>query len=171
MKNAIYVGTFDPIHVSHIDVLKNSILNCEKITILIYNSEDKTYNVDIHTRANWVKETLKEAKLDINVVQITEDLFEEYILNNKIDTIIRRLKKTMTLEREEIKIKKFIHKIKEDIDINYIVTGSKLTSSSIRRAIRQGQDPIIKREFSGREITFELLPKTIKEKVVKAYNG
>lgn len=171
MKNAIYIGSFDPIHITHINVLRNASLNIEKITVLIFDYDDKTYNVNILTRAEWVREALKEAKLDIEVIDIMKENFEEYILNNKIDTVIRRLKKTTELGREEVKFKEFIHKIKEDIDINYIVTGSKLTSSSIRRAIRHGHDLVTKVEVSGKDIVVELLPKIIKVKVIKEYNG
>lgn len=170
MKNVIYVGTFDPIHVTHIDVLRNAILSNEKVTVIVYDSEDKTYKVDLLTRVEWVRKTIKKSKLDIEVIAIEEENFADYIIKNKIDTVIRRLRKTTELGREEIKVKEFIHRIQEDIDIHYIVTGSKLTSSSIRRVIRQGHDPIVKGEISGKEVIVELLPEVIKQEVIKAYN-
>lgn len=170
MKKAIYIGTFDPIHITHIEVLRNARINHENVKVIIYDSDDKTYKVDILTRFQWVKEYLKEAKLDVQVVILEKKDFKKYILDNKIDTIIRRLRKTTEISKEELRVKKIIHSINEEINIHYIVTGSNLSSGAIRRMIRSGNEPIIEIK-SGEEVKIiELVSSKNKKEIVRRYN-
>ena len=103
MKTAIYPGTFDPITLGHIDVIKKSLNIFDRVVIATTDSINKNYYFSIEERLSIIKNSLfKDLKLDkkrIKVVPfdiLTINLCKKY--NSTV--IIRGLRAVSDFEYE-----------------------------------------------------------------------
>ena len=103
MKTAIYPGTFDPITLGHIDVIKKSLKLFEKIVVAVSDVENKNYLFSANERIDIVKKALfSDLKLDkkkvivISFTSLTTDLCKKY----KSNIILRGLRAVSDFEYE-----------------------------------------------------------------------
>ena len=102
-KIAIYPGTFDPITLGHIDVIKKSLKLFDKIVVAVSDESNKSYLFDSYERIEIVNQALfKDLKLNrkkIKVVSfgsLTTDLCKKY----KSNIILRGLRAVSDFEYE-----------------------------------------------------------------------
>ena len=61
MSISIYPGTFDPITVGHLDIIKKASETCGEIIVAIgHNPEKSNTMFNLETRINMIKEAVKE---------------------------------------------------------------------------------------------------------------
>ena len=104
MKNiAIYPGTFDPITVGHIDVIKKSLKIVDKVIVGISDGNQKNFLFSLDERIEIVKRALyKDLKFKKNKVDVikfntlTTDLCKKY----KSNIILRGLRAVSDFEYE-----------------------------------------------------------------------
>ena len=71
MKTAIYPGTFDPITLGHIDVIKKSLNIFDRVVIATTDSINKNYYFSIEERISIIKNSLfKDLKLNKNRIKV-----------------------------------------------------------------------------------------------------
>ena len=71
MKTAIYPGTFDPITLGHIDVIKKSLSIFDRVVIATTDSINKNYYFSIEERLSIIKNSLfKDLKLNKNRIKV-----------------------------------------------------------------------------------------------------
>ena len=71
MKTAIYPGTFDPITLGHIDVIKKSLNIFDRVVIATTDSINKNYYFSIEERLSIIKNSLfKDLKLNKNRIKV-----------------------------------------------------------------------------------------------------
>ena len=71
MKTAIYPGTFDPITLGHIDVIKKSLKVFDRIIVATTDNVQKNYYFSIEERISIIKNSLfKDLKLDKKKIKI-----------------------------------------------------------------------------------------------------
>ena len=58
MKTAIYPGTFDPITLGHIDVIKKSLNIFDKVVVATTDNINKNYYFSIEERLSMIKNSL-----------------------------------------------------------------------------------------------------------------
>ena len=103
MKTAIYPGTFDPITLGHIDVIKKSIEIFDKIIVATNDNINKNYFFSIDERISIIKNSLfKDLKLNKKKIKVisfdtlTINLCKKY----KAKVIIRGLRAVSDFEYE-----------------------------------------------------------------------
>ena len=103
MRTAIYPGTFDPITLGHIDVIKKSLKLVDRLVIATTDNSNKDYFFSIDERIEIIKLSLfKDLKLNMNKIKIipfntlTIDLCKRY----KAEVIIRGLRAVSDFEYE-----------------------------------------------------------------------
>ncbi len=103
MKIAIYPGTFDPITLGHIDVIKKSLKIFEKVIVATTDNSQKKNFFSLEERLNIIKKSLfKDLKFNskkINVISfdtLTIELCKKY----KASVIIRGLRAVSDFEYE-----------------------------------------------------------------------
>ena len=62
MKIAVFPGSFDPITIGHVDVLKRSIPLFDKIIIAIGVNTQKKYLFPLEQRMSWIEKVFKDYK-------------------------------------------------------------------------------------------------------------
>ena len=102
-KVAIYPGTFDPITLGHIDVIKKGLKLFSKIVVAVSDVENKDYLFNSDERIDIVKKALfSDLKLDkrkvivISFSSLTTDLCKKY----KSNIILRGLRAVSDFEYE-----------------------------------------------------------------------
>ena len=133
MKRAVFPGSFDPITVGHVDIIKRSIPLFDEIVIGVGTNSEKKHMFPPKKRMTFIEETFAEQK-SISVTQY-EGLTIEFCKKIQADFIIRGLRNPADFEFE----KAIAHTNRKlsGIETIFLLTSAKTSfiSSSIVREI------------------------------------
>ena len=125
MRTAIYPGTFDPITLGHIDVIKKSLKIVDRIIVATTDNINKNYYFDINERLEIIKKY--NASIIIRGLRAVSDFEYEFQLagmNKKLNNNIETIFLMSDLENQIIS-SKFVKEIaKLDGDIKKFLTKS-----------------------------------------------
>ena len=99
MKRAVFPGSFDPITLGHLDIIKRSIPLFDEIVIGVGTNLDKKYMFPLKKRMTFIKETFAEYK-SISVTQY-QGLTFEFCKKIQANFIIRGLRNPTDFEFEK----------------------------------------------------------------------
>ncbi|MCE3009249.1 MAG: pantetheine-phosphate adenylyltransferase [Proteobacteria bacterium] len=95
---AVYPGSFDPIHLGHIDVIERMSKRFDEVIVLISHSGEKSQLFTPQERKNLIEVSLAHIK---NIkVDIHSGLTVDYLKQNGISTIVRGLRAVVDFEYE-----------------------------------------------------------------------
>jgi pantetheine-phosphate adenylyltransferase len=98
MRSAIYPGSFDPITVGHLDIIRRISRLYDEVTVLISYSQQKTYLFSAAERKHLIEECLKSIK---NVkVEVHQGLTVDFMRSRNIPVVIRGLRAVVDFEYE-----------------------------------------------------------------------
>ena len=103
MKTGIYPGTFDPITLGHIDVIKKSLKLVDRVVVATTDNINKEYYFSIEDRISIIKNSLfKDLKLNKKKIIVTsfESLTIDMCKKYKANIIIRGLRAVSDFEYE-----------------------------------------------------------------------
>lgn len=87
MNHAIIPGSYDPITIGHIDLIKRTADLFDKVTVLICVNSSKRDFIDAETRKMLAEDALSSVK---NVtVDVCGGLFADYCYKNKVNVIVK----------------------------------------------------------------------------------
>lgn len=98
MKKAVYPGSFDPITLGHLDIIKRLSPLYDEVIVLVSHSPNKAYLFSANERKTMLEETL--AGLTNIKVDIHEGLTVEYLKKNNANVIVRGLRAVVDFEYE-----------------------------------------------------------------------
>lgn len=98
MVKAVYSGTFDPITMGHMDIIKRAASIFDEVTVAILNNPDKTPLFLVENRVNMVKEAVKDLP-NVKVDAFSGFLYE-YAKANEIRVCVRGLRTPSDFEYE-----------------------------------------------------------------------
>ncbi len=124
MKTAIYPGTFDPITLGHIDVIKKSLKIFDKVVIGATDNISKSYFFSLDERLSIIENSLfKDLKFKKNKIKVmsfdtlTIDLCKKY----KASVIIRGLRAVSDFEYE-FQLAGMNKKLNSDIETIFLMS-------------------------------------------------
>ena len=103
MKKAIYPGTFDPITLGHIDLIKKSLNIFDKVIVAVSDGNTKNYLFDSNEREHLIKKALfNDLKFSKKKIIVTsfKTLTTDFCKKMKSNVIIRGLRATSDFEYE-----------------------------------------------------------------------
>ena len=140
MKTAVFPGSFDPITLGHVDIIKRSLKLFDKIIIGIGENKDKKYMFSSAKRTEFVYETFQNEK---NIVVIPyEGLTVNFCKKNDAKFIIRGLRNPADFGFEK-SIALTNREINGDVETVFFLTNTEysfISSSIVRDLIKNNGD-------------------------------
>lgn len=98
MKKAVFPGSFDPITLGHIDIIRRLASVFDEVTVLVADSTRKKYLFDHSERLSMVKECV----FDIARVKVDsyQGLTTQYAIDNQIKVMVRSMRGPSDWETE-----------------------------------------------------------------------
>jgi len=140
MKNtiriAVYPGSFDPITLGHIDVIKRAIKLFDKLIITVGNHKNKTPLFDTNERINLIKDATKDLN-NIDVIS-SEKLIVELANEKKAIALIRGIRFVSDMEFE-FQLAWMNRNLNSEIITVFLMTDAKFThlNSSIIKEVNE----------------------------------
>ena len=152
MKTAIYPGSFDPVTLGHIDVIKRASKLFDHLIIGVLNNRAKTPLFSVEERVKMLKDVTKELP---NVeIKSFDGLLIDFARENQAQVIVRGLRAVTDFEYE-LQMAQMNRVIAPEIDTLFLTTNLKyayLSSSIAKEVAMYGGDisafldPAVERE-------------------------
>lgn len=140
MKNAIYPGSFDPVTLGHLDIIRRSSRLVDHLIVGVLNNNTKTPLFSVDERVNMLKEVTK----DIPNVEILSfsGLLVDFAREHNVQAIIRGLRAVTDFEYE-LAMSQTNRVAAPDIDTIFLNTSLEyayLSSSIVKEMAMYGGD-------------------------------
>lgn len=139
-KIAVFPGSFDPITLGHVSVIRRAIPLFDGIIIAIGVNSEKKNMYSLEQRSSWIKRIFKsDPKISI---ESYSGLTIDFCRQNKANYILRGLRTSADFEFER-GIGQVNHMIDNNIETIFLLTEPKhtpISSSIVRDVIRNGGD-------------------------------
>lgn len=156
---AVYPGSFDPVTYGHLDIIRRSAKQFDRLIVAVLNNTSKNPLFTVEER----KELLAEVTKDIPNVEIDSfrDLLVRFMRSKEADVIIRGIRSVTDFEYE-LMLASTNHLLDGEIDTMFMMTNPKYSylSSSIVKEIAQ---------FNG-EVR-ELVPPEVEVRLKEKYDA
>lgn len=140
MSRAIYPGSFDPVTLGHLDIIKRSSEIFDEVIIGVLNNTSKSPLFSLEERVNMLNEVVSDIP---NVKAVSFDgLLVEFAKENNIKVIVRGLRAVTDFEYE-LQMAQSNRKIAPDIDTLFLTTNIEyayLSSSIVKEFASYGVD-------------------------------
>ena len=140
MKIAVYPGSFDPITLGHLDVLKDGAHMFDKVIITVSNNISKHALLSVEER----KELIRQSVADIPNVEVDsfDGLTVEYAKKVGATILLRGLRAVSDFEYE-MQLSQTNHSLSEDIKTVFLITRPEynfISSSSVKEILKNDGD-------------------------------
>ncbi|MFD0587876.1 pantetheine-phosphate adenylyltransferase [Paenibacillus sp. GCM10027627] len=156
---AVYPGSFDPVTYGHLDIIRRSAKQFDRLVVAVLNNTSKNPLFTVEER----KELLREVTKEIPNVEIDSfrDLLVRFMKSRNADVIIRGIRSVTDFEYE-LQLASTNHLLDGEIDTMFMMTNPKYSylSSSIVKEIAQ---------FKG-EVR-ELVPPQVEARLKEKYDA
>ncbi|WP_410511426.1 pantetheine-phosphate adenylyltransferase [Paenibacillus sp. BR2-3] len=131
---AIYPGTFDPVTMGHMDIIRRAAKQFDRLIVAVLNNLSKNPLFTVEERT----ELLRQATLDIPNVEIDSfrDLLVNYVRQKDAQVIVRGIR-TVTDFEYELQNASINHSLNPDTETIFMMTNPKYSylSSSVVKEI------------------------------------
>lgn len=143
MKIAVFPGSFDPITIGHVDIVKRSIPLFDKIIVAIGVNTQKKYLFSLDKRTEWIKEVFK----DYPTIEVSSysGLTINYCKEIGAQYLLRGIRSASDFEYEKT-IAHLNHTMESEIETILMLSPSEYSSisSTIVREIILGKGDVSK---------------------------
>ncbi len=138
MASALYPGTFDPVTLGHVDVLRRARAIFDTVEVGVAVNADKTTLFSPDERVALIRESVADAGIDGVTVTAFEGLVAEYARRRGIGTLVRGLRQVSDFDFE-FRMAAANRHLAPDLDTVFLMTGAAYAfiSSSIVRDVHR----------------------------------
>lgn len=149
MKKAVYPGTFDPLTIGHLDIIKRACKLVDSLHIVVADNYKKVATFSTEERLEMINLVTKD--LDNVVVSSTDNLIVRYAKDHDIELMIRGLRNIQDYENEYA-LYQFNRNINRSIETLILFPSSKnhfVSSSAIKELVVHHADisPYVPKEI------------------------
>ena len=140
MLKAIYPGSFDPVTLGHMDIIKRSCKIVDELIVGVLNNNAKTPLFSVEERVKMLKEATKELE-NVQVVEF-EGLLVDFAKEMDAKVVIRGLRAITDFEYE-LQMTQTNHKLEPDVETLFLTTSieySFLSSTTVKEVAAFGGD-------------------------------
>ncbi len=98
MSKALIPGSFDPITVGHLDIIKRTCRIFDSVTVLVSKNSDKRYMLTDEQRKLLILSAVKD--LENVTVDVYDGLVAQYAYNNQIDAVVKGIRNNLDYNYE-----------------------------------------------------------------------
>ena len=140
MKKAIYPGSFDPVTLGHLDIIRRSASLVDHLIVGVLNNSTKTPLFSLEERVNMLKEVTK----DLPNVEVTSfaGLLIDFADACNAKIIVRGLRAVTDFEYE-LQMAQTNHKMEPEVETVFLTTSleySYLSSTTVKEVAAFGGD-------------------------------
>ena len=157
MLRAIYPGSFDPVTLGHLDIIRRSASIADELIVGILNNKAKTPLFSVGERVKMLEEVTKDFQ-NVKIIPF-EGLLVEFAKQMDAKVIVRGLRAITDFEYE-LQMSQTNHKIEPEIETLFLTTSlefSFLSSTTVKEVASFGGDIT--------QFVPEVIVKKIKEKM------
>lgn len=140
MKKAIYPGSFDPVTLGHLDIIKRSAALVDHLIVGVLNNNTKTPLFSVDERVNMLREVTRELG-NVEVMSFS-GLLVDFAREQNVQVIIRGLRAVTDFEYE-LAMSQTNRVANPDVDTIFLNTSLKyayLSSSIVKEMAMYGGD-------------------------------
>ncbi|MBQ8318051.1 MAG: pantetheine-phosphate adenylyltransferase [Lachnospiraceae bacterium] len=140
MSTAIYPGSFDPVTLGHLDIIKRSAAIFDHVVIGVLNNTAKKPLFSLEERVNMLKDAV--SGIDNVSVESFEGLLVDFVKQKNTNVIIRGLRALTDFDLE-MQMAQSNRMVASDVDTVFLSTSlqySYLSSSIVKEYARYGVD-------------------------------
>jgi pantetheine-phosphate adenylyltransferase len=140
VRRAVYSGTFDPITLGHLDIIKRASKIFDEIIVAVAKNEEKRPMFELDKRVEFVKKAIDGLE-GVKVLPFS-GLLVEFTNEVNANTIIRGLRTTADFEYE-LQMDYANSSLKKELDTVYLMPSlnySFISSSIVRAILKYGGD-------------------------------
>lgn len=140
MSVAVYPGSFDPVTLGHLDIIKRSASIFDHVIIGVLNNTSKTPLFSLEERVNMLQDVLSD--FDNVSVESFNGLLVDFVRQKKTNVIIRGLRALTDFDLE-MQMAQSNRMVAPDVDTVFLSTSleySYLSSSIVKEYARYGVD-------------------------------
>ncbi len=140
MKTGIYAGSFDPITLGHLDVIKRASRITEKLIIAVLNNISKKPAFSVEERVELIRKVTRDIP-NVEVMSFS-GLTVDFAREQNATVLVRGLRAVTDFEYE-LQIAQLNHKLNPNIDTIFLTTSveySYLSSSIVKEIANFGGD-------------------------------
>lgn len=140
MLRAIYPGSFDPVTLGHLDIIRRSANIADELIVGILSNKAKTPLFSVEERVRMLEEVTKDLS-NIKIIPF-EGLLVEFAKQMEVKVIVRGLRAITDFEYE-LQMSQTNHKIEPDIETLFLTTSleySFLSSTTVKEVASFGGD-------------------------------
>lgn len=100
MKTAIFPGSFDPITIGHVDIIRRSVDLFDKLIVAIGVNSRKKYQFELEQRMDWIRELFAEDNRI--VVDTYQGLTVDFCKQEGASYIVRGIRSAADFEYEKV---------------------------------------------------------------------
>ena len=138
MKLAVYPGSFDPITLGHIDIIKRASKIADKIIVAVLSNSKKSPLFNVDERIDMIKNSIKDIE---NIsVDVFDGLLVDFMKKVGAEIIVRGLRAVSDYEYE-IQLAQTNRELNNNIDTIFFTTNVKysyLSSSVVKEVAMHG---------------------------------
>lgn len=140
MKKAIYPGSFDPVTVGHLDIIKRAASLADELIVAVLINENKKPFFSLEERIDILKKEL--CPLENVKVTYFKGLLVDFAIQQNINTIIRGVRGNVDFEYE-FQMAQTNKALSEGLETVFLITDSKyshISSSTVKEIASFGGD-------------------------------
>ncbi len=135
----VYAGSFAPITIGHLDIIKRAAALADELIVAVGHNANKPQVIAINDRINLIKEATKDIK-NVKVMPF-DTLLMDFCRQVKADCIIKSIRNTVDFAQEEQMAS--ANKLMGDIETMFMFASSQykhISSTFVRELISYGTD-------------------------------
>ncbi len=138
MKKAVFPGSFDPITIGHVDIVKRALPVFDQIIVAVGHNSQKTYLFDLERRLKWLEDVFRQ--YDNVLIDHYEGLTAHYCRKVAAKYMIRGIRNASDFDYEKT-ISQLNHIVGGDLETVFFISRPELShiSSTIVREIIKGK--------------------------------